>query len=71
MSSPVRPYESESFRWQGQTRVLEIRERWRVFCDAQVRRLNSPGLVVDSRSVPPAAGRLAYKAVDTGDDSVA
>jgi hypothetical protein len=71
MLSPVRPYESVLSRWQGQMRVLEIRERWRVFCDAQARRLNSPVPVVDPRSVPPAAGRLAYKAVDTGADSAA
>ncbi len=57
--------------WNGRAKVLEIRVRWRVFCHAQVRRLNSTGPVVDPRAGPPAAGRLDYKAVDTGDDSVA
>ncbi len=42
MPSPVRPNETELSPWNGRAKVLEIRERWRVFCDAQVRRLNSP-----------------------------
>jgi hypothetical protein len=28
--------------WKGRAKALEITERWRLFCDAQVRRLNSP-----------------------------
>jgi hypothetical protein len=42
MPSPVRPHETELSPWTGRAKVQEIRERWRVFCDAQVRRLNSP-----------------------------
>ena len=53
MSSTVLPHEPVLSRWQGQARALEVRERWRVFCDAQARRLNSPDPVADPRSVPP------------------
>ena len=43
MSLPDRPHNTESTRWRRLSRVLEVRERWRVFCDERARRLNAPG----------------------------
>jgi len=42
MPPPDRPNETVLSPWKARAKVLAIRERWRVFCDAQVRRLNSP-----------------------------
>jgi hypothetical protein len=47
MPSPDRPNETVLSPWKGRAKALEITERWRLFCDAQVRRLNSPDFVVD------------------------
>jgi hypothetical protein len=53
MPPPVRPNETELSPWKGRAKVLKIMERWRVFCDAQVRRLNTP------QPVRTAAGEAA------------
>jgi hypothetical protein len=61
MPSPDRPHETVLSRWKGQANMLEIRERWRVFCDAQVRRLNTPD----------PAGTPAREAAGAGDELAA
>ena len=64
MSSPDRPNEPELSPWKGRAKALKITELWRVFCDAQLRRLNSPepvrtgaggaaGAVDELAAVPP------------------
>ena len=50
MSAPDRPHHQASSRWRRLSWSLDIRDRWRVFCDEHARRLNAAG---PAGSVPP------------------
>src|SRR5688572_20266020 len=71
MPTPDRPNETVLSPWKGRAKVLEIKERWRLFCDAQVRRLNSPDPVADPRVGPAPEGAPAREAAGAGDELTA